>query len=334
MFKMMNCAGNMNRLWVTLTVVVLCAGCAGGHTGRVNLNSVAWMQTSEEYRALSLGAYNMARQNLDDALEDRTWTALPSQVPGNSEEERTLAGLAPAVILDIDETVLSTLPYQAWLVKNDRPFSRSSWNAWVREAGAKAMPGALEFVRYAMEKGVTVFYLSNRTCRGALDTNANGQIDTGEEQVGLKPFTISNLVRLGFLPQKNVSNDDSVLLRGETGKDGQVKKGWASSDKTVRRESLSSDYRIVLIMGDNLNDFIGFRKRQTDKGDKLPDALGQNQDTAVNMLDQYRARWGRSWIMLPNPVYGSWESRLYDFRHTVSDEEKIKIKMDRLDTWQ
>jgi acid phosphatase len=334
MFKMMNCAGNMNRLWVTLTVVVLCAGCAGGHTGRVNLNSVAWMQTSEEYRALSLGAYNMARQNLDDALEDRTWTALPSQVPGNSEEERALARLAPAVILDIDETVLSTLPYQAWLVKNDRPFSRSSWNAWVREARARAMPGALEFVRYAMERGVTVFYLSNRTYRGALDTNANGQIDPGEEQVGLKPFTISNLVRLGFLPQKNVSNDDSVLLRGETGKDGQVKKGWASSDKTVRRESLSSDYRVVLIMGDNLNDFIGYRKRQTDRGDKLPDASGQNQDAAVNMLDQYRARWGRSWIMLPNPVYGSWESRFYDFRHTVSDEEKIKIKMDRLDTWQ
>ena len=331
---MMNCAGNMNRLWVTLTVVVLCAGCAGGHTGRVNLNSAAWMQTSEEYRALSLGAYNMARQNLNDALEDRTWTALPSQVPGNSEEESTLARLAPAVILDIDETVLSTLPYQTWLVKNDRPFSRSSWNAWVREAGAKAMPGAQEFVRYAMEKGVTVFYLSNRAYRGELDTNANGQIDPGEEQVGLKPFTISNLVRLGFLPQKNVSNDDSVLLRGETGKDGQVKKGWTSSDKTARRESLSSDYRIVLIMGDNLNDFIGYRKRQTDKGDKLPDALGQNQDTAVNMLDQYRAHWGRSWIMLPNPVYGSWESRFYDFRHTVSDEEKIKIKLDRLDTWQ
>jgi len=276
----------------------------------------------------------MARQNLDDALEYRTWTALPSQVPGNSEEESTLTGLPPAVILDVDETVLSTLPYQAWLVKNDRPFSRSSWNAWVREADAKAIPGALEFVRYAMEKGVTVFYLSNRAYRGALDTNANGQIDPGEKQVGLKPFTISNLVRLGFLPQKNVSNDDSVLLRGETSKDGQVKKGWVSSDKTVRRESLASDYRIVLLRGDNLNDFIGYRKRQTDEGNKLRDALGLNQDTPVNVLDQYRTRWGRSWIILPNPVYGSLGSRFYDFRHPVSDEEKIKIEPDRLDPWQ
>jgi hypothetical protein len=36
MFEMMNSAGNMNRLWLTLTAVVLCAGCAGGHAGRVN----------------------------------------------------------------------------------------------------------------------------------------------------------------------------------------------------------------------------------------------------------------------------------------------------------
>jgi acid phosphatase len=167
-----------------------------------------------------------------------------------------------------------------------------------------------------------------------LDTNVNGRIDPGEDQVDLKPSTISNLVRLGFLPQQDISNDDSVLLRGETGRDGQVKKGWASSDKTVRRESLSSGYRILLIMGDDLKDFIGYRKRQAGEEEKLHDTLGQSRDARINLPDPYRARWGRSWIMLPNPVYGSWESRLYDFRHRLSDEEKIDIKLDRLDTWQ
>jgi len=310
----MNCAGNMKRLCITLTVVSLCCGCAGSHTNRVNLNSVTWMQTSAEYRALMLGAYNMARQNLDHALEDRTWTALPSQVPANSDAASALGQLPPAVILDIDETVLATLPYQAWLVKNDRPFTHRSWHAWVSEASAEAIPGALEFVHYAMEKGITVFYLSNRADRGALDLNENGQIDPGEEQVNLKPFTISNLLRLGFLPQENVSNDDSVLLRGEAASDGQLKKGWASSDKTDRREALSTDYRVVLIMGDNLNDFIS---------EDIPETL-----------DPYRARWGRSWLMLPNPVYGPWEKRLYNVRHPLSDEEKIEIKLDSLDTWQ
>ena len=310
----MNCAGNMKRLCITLSVTLLCCGCTGSHTNRVNLNSVSWMQTSDEYSALMLGAYNTARQNLDHALEDRTWTALPSQVPANSDEASALGRLPPAVILDVDETVLGTLPYQAWLVENDRPFTHLSWHAWVSEASAEAIPGAMEFVHHAMGKGVTVFYLTNRAQRGALDLNVNGQINPGEEQVDLKPFTISNLVRLGFLPQKNISNDDSVLLRGETGRDGQLKKGWASSDKTSRRESLSTDYRVVLIMGDNLNDFIS---------EDIPEAP-----------DLYRARWGRSWIMLPNPVYGSWEKRLYDVGHTLSDEEKIEIKLDSLDTWQ
>jgi len=305
---------NMKRLCITLTVVQLCCGCTGSHTNRVNLNSVTWMQTSEECRALSLGAYNMARQNLDHALEDRTWTALPSQVPADSDEVNALGRLPPAVILDIDETVLGTLPYQAWLVKNDRPFTPISWHTWVSEASAEAIPGAREFVHYAMQKGVTVFYLSNRAHRGTLDLNVNGQIDPGEERVDLKPFTISNLVRLGFLPQKNLSNDDSVLLRGEAGTGGRVKKGWASSDKIARRESLSSDYRVVLIVGDNLNDFIS---------EDTPEALAP-----------YRARWGRSWIMLPNPIYGPWEKRLYDVRHPLSEEEKIDIKLDSLETWQ
>ena len=303
---------NMKRLCITLTVVLLCCGCTGSRTDRVNLNSVTWMQGSEEYRALMLGAYNMARQNLDHALEDRTWTALPSQVPANSDEASALGKLPPAVILDVDETVLGTLPYQAWLVKKGRPFTHISWHAWVSETGAEAIPGALEFVHYAMEKGVTVFYLSNRADRGALDLNVNGQIDPREEQVDLEPFTISNLVRLGFLPQRNISNDDSVLLRGETGRDGQLKKGWASSDKTDRRESLSTDYRVVLILGDNLNDFVS---------EDIPEASN-------------RARWGRSWIMLPNPIYGPWEKRLYGVRHPLSDEEKIQIKLDSLNTWQ
>jgi len=299
---------------MTLTVVLLCCGCTGGHTDRVNLNSVTWMQTSEEYRALSLGAYNMARQNLDHALEDKSWTALLSQVPTNDAETSALGKLPPAVILDIDETVLGTLPFQAWLVKNDRRFAPISWHAWVSEASAEPVPGALDFVRYAMQKGVTVFYLSNRAYRGAFDTNANGQIDPGEEQVDLEPFTISNLVRVGLLPQKNVSNEGAVLLRGETGADGRIKKGWASRDKATRRESLSSDYRVVLIMGDNLNDIVG--------------------EEFHDVLDSNRARWGRSWIVLPNPVYGYWEKRLYDSRHPLSVEEKINIKLDSLDTWQ
>jgi predicted secreted acid phosphatase len=313
----------MKRTCIILAVVLLCCGCAGITTERINLNSVAWMQTSEEYRALATGAYSMARQSLDQALEDATWTALPAQVPASSEETAILGGLPPAVILDIDETVLGTLPYQAWLVRNRKPFTLASWHAWVSEASAEAVPGALEFVRYAMDKGVTVFYLSNRAFRGPLDRNGNGTIDQGEEQLELKPYTIANLLRLGFLPQDNLSNEDSVLLRGETAEDGRVLDGWDSSDKFARRNSLSSGYRVVLIMGDSLNDFLGERELLAGRGEAGPDAPGS-----------YTARWGRSWIMLPNPIYGSWEKRLYDSMHPLPGKQKTRIKLDSLDTWQ
>ncbi len=293
----------MKRLYITFFVILLCYGCAGSHTGSANLNSVTWMQTSDEYRALTVGAYNMARQNLDHALEDKTWTALPSQVPVNSDQANVLAELPPAVILDIDETVLDTLPFQVWMLKNNQGFAPLSWHAWVSEASAEAIPGSLDFARYAMEKGVAVFYLSNRVARGAFDRNENGRIDPDEEQVDLKPFTVTNLVRLGFLPQKNISNDDSVLLRRDR-----------ASDKTARRESVASDYRVVLLIGDNRNDIVS---------EDTPEAL-----------EQYRERWGRSWVMLPNPAYGTWERRLKNFRRTLPSEEKNRIKLDSLEAWK
>lgn len=90
----MSCAGNNNRLYVTLTVVFLYCGCSGSHTGKVNQNSVTWMQTSEEYCALSVGAYHMAGQNLNHALTDKTWMALLSQAPANSDEAHALGQVA------------------------------------------------------------------------------------------------------------------------------------------------------------------------------------------------------------------------------------------------
>jgi len=302
----------MHRLCLILAATLFCGGCVTANPPqRINLNAITWMQSSGEYRALMLGAFHTARDNLDKALQDPSWTALLSQVPAGAKEAKALGKLPPAVVLDIDETVLSTMPYQAWLLKNHQPFAPVSWHAWVSEAREEAIPGALDFVHYAMEKGVRVFYLSNRAAWGAFDTNRNGRIDPGEEQVELKPFTIANLVRLGFLPQPGIANEDSVLLRAERGANGQPKEGWATSDKTARRESLAADYRVVLLMGDSLNDI-----------------------TSHETPGPHQERWGRSWILLPNPAYGHWERRLYGATGKLSREEKIRRKLDSLNTWQ
>jgi predicted secreted acid phosphatase len=140
-----------------------------------------------------------------------------------------------------------------------------------------------------------------------------------EKRVALKAFTISNLVKEGFLPQDRVSNDESVLLRGTVGQDGQMLEGWDSADKSARRASVSSDYRIALIMGDDLNDFIHSDGRTAE---------------VAEATELSSSRWGRSWIMLPNPVYGSWERRLYRCQDAPSQGGSFEAKLKSLHSWR
>src|SRR6187399_2796502 len=78
---------------------------AGRRDSHENLHAVLWMQTSAEYQAITRGLYRLAAAALDRAMEDPRWTAIPEQA-GRPD----LAALAPAVILDLDETVLDNSP--------------------------------------------------------------------------------------------------------------------------------------------------------------------------------------------------------------------------------
>ena len=73
--------------------------------------------------------------------------------------------LPPAVILDIDETVLDNSYYQARQVRDNSAFAAETWDRWCLEARATAIPGALEFTRDAEKRGVTVFYITNRAAK-------------------------------------------------------------------------------------------------------------------------------------------------------------------------
>jgi len=83
----------------------------------------------------------------------------------------------------------------------------------------------------AADKGVTIFYVSNRTA-------------------SLEEGTRENLVNLGLPLEEDF---DTVLLKRE-------QDGWGS-DKTPRREPVAENYRIIMLFGDNLDDFV-----PTDKG--------------------------------------------------------------------
>ena len=182
-----------------------------------SLLAVLFKRTSAEYKANTYQAYASAKNNIDQALEDRSWTALVNQ-------NKNYEDLPPAIILDIDETVLDNSEHQVRSIKNGTNYP-IGWKEWVSEESASALPGVKEFLTYAKAKGIKIFYVTNRTH-------------------DLEEYTRNNVKALG-LP---LDNDVDVLLM-------KNEKGW-TSDKTSRRDLIKKDYRVIQIFGDQLDDFI------------------------------------------------------------------------------
>jgi len=185
-----------------------------------NTMSVLWFQKAGEAKGLYYQGYNIGKMRLDKILSER----------------RGRNALKPAIVLDIDETILDNSPHQAWYVLAGRkiPFN---WNEWFKRAEAKPLPGAIEFLQYAKSLGVEIFYISNRY----------------ESQ---KDASIKNLQSVGA-PQADV---DHVLLiqPGEVGKE-------------TRRHQVAKTHEILLLFGDNLGDFSEFDKLSFTKRNEMVD---------------------------------------------------------------
>lgn len=189
-----------------------------------NLNAVAWVQTSVEYRAITTQTFRAAADHLDVALKEKNWDALVPDERGNAA-----TGLKPAVVMDVDETVLDNSPYQARLIRDGKEYDEISWDQWVAEKKAKPLPGVVDFARAAAEKGVTILYISNRA-------------------VHLKEATLANLREAG-LPVA----DDSVFLGLGTVLEGCEQNG---SEKNCRRRLAGQKYRVLMQFGDQIGDFV------------------------------------------------------------------------------
>jgi 5'-nucleotidase (lipoprotein e(P4) family) len=165
-----------------------------------------WQQQSGEYAALCYQAFNAGKAFI---------RAMP-------------AGAKYAAVLDIDETALDNSPFAAALIKENAPWSEESWERWCNAAAAAAVPGAIDFCRFLAERGIEIFYISNRP------------------EAALRG-TVANLQALGFPGAR----DERVFLQSGT------------SDKTPRLNRVREEgYTIALFAGDNLDDFDGsIRKR-------------------------------------------------------------------------
>ena len=180
------------------------------------LNATLWVSNSVEYKANTLGAFALAQMRLDQALADKSWSAI-----GQTDA----ADKPLAIVVDADETVIDNGPYESWLVKTGQDYSGKTWGAWVAAGQARAIPGAVEFAKYADSKGVKVFYVTNRSA---------DQEDA----------TRKNMEALGFPMGGNV---DVFLMSKE-------KEDWTSK-KGTRRDFVGKDYRVLLLLGDNYGDF-------------------------------------------------------------------------------
>lgn len=242
-----------------------------------------WMQRAVEYRANALAIYALARIRLDEALLDRSWTAAPGEQKGDFQN------LPPAVVLDVDETLLDNSKYQVWLMRADQSFSTRTWNQFCAAQVSAAVPGAVDFTRYAESKGVKIFYVTNR--------GAETEKDTRE-----------NMAKLGFPLGGNV---DTFLMQGE-------KPDWTGA-KSTRRAVIARDYRILLNIGDNLGDF--------------DDRYRSSEADRVKAFEAGMPYWGRQWLMLANPTYGSFDTAPYGHDFKKSRDEQRKAKWDVLDAW-
>jgi 5'-nucleotidase (lipoprotein e(P4) family) len=126
---------------VLFLVIVLAA--VNSHSFRLEeeqyLTSVLWQQTSAEYRALCIQAYNIAELRMNEYKE-------------NAAEK--------AIVIDVDETILDNSPYRAERIRDD-DFDGSFWD-WVKAEKAETVPGALEFLLKADSLGFNIYYITNR----------------------------------------------------------------------------------------------------------------------------------------------------------------------------
>jgi acid phosphatase len=254
---------------------VLPANDPGCQPATALVNATLWLQSAAESRAAARQAYSAARIALEAALADPAWV-------GALEEREAEAGQPPAIILDLDETVLDNSPFEARMIHRGIIFDQEAWNEWVEESAATALPGAADFLSYARERGVTPFYVTNRAA--------------GEEAA-----TRRNLERLG-LPLG--TGPDTLLVLGE-------RPDWQTSDKSPRRASVARSHRVLMLVGDDLNDFVSAR--------------GLDPAARRRAVEEHAAWWGRRWILVPNPVYGSFERAVTGTEGTPCEQLQRKV---------
>ncbi len=232
---------------------------------------IRWVQTAAEFDALSLQAYRTAARQLDAKIADTSWSALPDQTDA--------ADLPPAIIFDVDETVVSNVEFQATLIP---PFQEIKLYRWSRDNVADPIAGFAEFAALAQSNGVELFFVTNRGCE---------RIDGIDDPCHYDAVTRQDIEESGFTTDR-----DHVMLAYE-------KREW-SKEKKIRRDAVARNHRVIMLFGDDLGDFIACTRRRA----LAPCTEGATIANRRRAAMEYGDYWGNGWYVLPNPMHGSWTS--------------------------
>lgn len=117
--------------------------------------------------------------------------------------------------------------------------------------------------------------------------------------------TIRNLATQGF-PQ---ADETHVLTREDV------------SSKERRRLKVGETHDVILLVGDNLADFaqVFERKPLEDRNDAV---------------DRLRSEFGRRFIVLPNTLYGDWESAVMHYGRDLTPEQRHELRMNSLRSFE
>ncbi len=187
-----------------------------------------------------------------------------------------------AIITDLDETILDNSYSEAQLIKEGKEFSPQAWKNWTNQSAATAVPGAVEFLQNAKKKGISIYYISNR--------------DSTEIS-----STLINLQKLQ-LPDADTAH---MLFLTKT------------SSKEERRLIVGASHTIIMLIGDNLNDFT----KAFEKG-----TIAQR----FAETDKEQVEWGRKFIVLPNATYGEWENAVYEYQRGLTPGQKAGKRIEKM----
>jgi 5'-nucleotidase (lipoprotein e(P4) family) len=195
-------------------------------------------------------------------------------------KNRVAGGKPLAIISDVDDTILGAPKYWGHLVANGLDFFDDPiWDEGVADNMFTPMPGAVEFLNYCRDNGVEVFYVTSR--------------DQGETTYGLATM---NLREAGF----PFVDEKHLIVQRET------------SNKETAQQNIMEDYDVVVMLGDNLNDFQ--RKYYV-----------KDVDERFRLMEEDKACYGTKFVVFPNPTDGHWMNAIFGNSEPPASKENREM---------